>query len=157
MLAASACQRSPVAINTASTSFVNVGAGGQELAHVAVGGAVLVAVLGIDDSFDILARRFLGVADGDELHVGFRQHPVQIARAAAADAHAAHYDAFAGWHRAVAAQRRRGDQAGQGDGAAGQRGALQESAAIQAGRLVGRGCQRFRPRENADSRGNGWQ
>ena len=105
---------------------VNVRARGQELAHVAIHGAILVAVLVVHEPLDGLALGLLGIADGDELHVLLRQHPVQDARAPTADAHAAEHDALAGRDGAVEAQRGSGDDARCSHGTAGQRGALQE-------------------------------
>ena len=47
----------------------------QQLAHVDVGLAVLVAVVCVDDFLHGFAARLPHVADGDELHFLLRQYP----------------------------------------------------------------------------------
>ena len=68
---------------------------GQQLAEVAVGGAVRVAVLRVDHLLDRLAALGLHVADGHEPDVGLLQEAAQVVAAAVADADAADDDLFA--------------------------------------------------------------
>ena len=83
---------------------VDVGPG-QQLEHVAVGGAIVVAVLGVGHGLDRLPPAGPDVADGHELHVRLGDHALQVVPAAGADADGAQHDPLAGRHDAVAAQR----------------------------------------------------
>jgi hypothetical protein len=76
----------------------------QQLAQVAVGDAVPVAVMGVGDGLELLAHPRLHVAGRDVLHVLFRHHRRQHHLAARADADAAEGDAVAGRHPATAAE-----------------------------------------------------
>ncbi len=69
---------------------------GQQVAQIAVRGAILVAVLLVGLLLDGLAARGLNVADGHELHIRFPHEAAQIVSAAIADADAAQDNAFAG-------------------------------------------------------------
>ena len=81
------------AVARRGVDHVNVGTR-QQLAHVDVGLAVVVAVVGVDDLLHGFTARLPHVADGDELHVFSRQHPAaQDALSASAQADAGHGDA----------------------------------------------------------------
>ena len=85
---------------------IDVGPFGQQLAHVPVRRAILVAVFAVHGVLGAFAVAFPHIADGHKLHVGLAEHPAQIAGAAAADADGPHHDPLARRHRAVAPQRR---------------------------------------------------
>jgi len=110
---------------------VDVGALGQELANLGIHAAVAVAVALVDGLLDLLARRLLGIADRHELHVRFRQHPPQVTHSAAADADAAHHDALAGGHGAVAAQGGSGDDGRRREGRTGRGSRLEKPSPRQ--------------------------
>jgi hypothetical protein len=58
---------------------VDIGAFCQELADVAIGLAIVVAVLIVHELLHGKPLLFVGIADGDELHVGLAHHPLQVA------------------------------------------------------------------------------
>ena len=79
-------------------------AAGQQIAQVAVHGAILVAVFSVGLLFDGLPARGLHVANGDEPQVRFLQETAQVVSAPVADADCAQDNAFAGGDTAVPAQ-----------------------------------------------------
>ncbi len=89
---------------------VEVRALGQELANVAVHGAVLFPYFVSTKFLTALAPAAVGVADRQELHVRFVEHLAQHGLAPAAQSDAAQQDALAGCRLAVLAQGPRRDQ-----------------------------------------------
>ena len=114
-------------------------AAGQQLAQVAVRGAVVVAVFGISPPLDRRAARFLDIAHGHELHVGFLEETAQVVGAPVADADAAQDDAFAGGDAAVPAQNGSAHHLGRGQQGAGLECGLEKPPAAEAGARVTRG------------------
>ena len=91
----------------------------EELLHVDVLRAVGVAVVLVHDALDRVAALLAHVADGHELDVLLRQHPVaQVAGTAAAEADGAHHDAVGRRHFAVQPERGGGHEPRQRDRAA---------------------------------------
>ena len=76
----SGCQRSPVAIRTASISVPR-----QQLAEIAVGRAVLVPIALVDPVAGILAPLRVDIADRHDLHVVARRHAALLGPGAADD------------------------------------------------------------------------
>ena len=111
------CQSMPV-IARGDQHGVNVLAG-EQLEHITVHTAVLVAVFGIGHGLDLLAPAGLHVADGDEPHVRLVEHATQHVPATGTDADGAQHRLLTGRHSPVFAQsagwddgRRRQRQAG---------------------------------------------
>src|ERR1017187_9490469 len=76
-------------------------AAGQQIAQVAVHGAILVAVFSVVLLFDGLPARGLHGPNGDEPQVRFLQETAQVVSAPVADADCAQDNAFAGGDTAV--------------------------------------------------------
>ena len=77
----------------------------EQIEHVAIHGAIVVAILLVGHGLDRLAALGPDVAYGHELHVRLGHHALdQVVPAARADADGPQHDAFAGRHQAVAAQ-----------------------------------------------------
>ncbi|MFZ2145700.1 MAG: hypothetical protein WAV28_00655, partial [Sedimentisphaerales bacterium] len=76
---------------------------GQEFRRVVVYDAILVAVPGVHDLLDGLGTFGLWVAHCDKLYVLLRHHPLQVVRAAVADADTSQHDALARGHLSIAA------------------------------------------------------
>ena len=103
-------------------------AAGEQLAQVAVHGAIGVVVAVVGAFLDGLAARFFDVANGDELHVLLRQEAIQVVAAPVADADAAHDDAFAWGNAAILPQDTAGDDLRQREQGAELGGGLEKTA-----------------------------
>ena len=87
-----ACQRSPVAISTASMSVRSA----RKAADLRVHCAVLVAVVAVHEVLDRKTLLLLKIANGDELHVGLADERLEVVHAAVLDADAPQDDLLAG-------------------------------------------------------------
>jgi hypothetical protein len=105
---------------------VNILLLGQQVAHIAVEGAVLVVISAVDHLFHCFAAASADVADRQKLNIGFAQYPTNIARPASADAYGAHEDPLAGCDGSATAQGRSGNDQGNSRRAACRNGALEE-------------------------------
>ena len=100
----------------------------QQLAHVAIHSAILIAVFAIDGVFGRFPPVLHHITDGDPLHIRLTQHPTQIVRPPPAHADATHHDAFARRDFPPATQRRGRDERGQRHRAGGHRPSCQKLA-----------------------------
>ena len=127
MMEAVACQRSPVAMSSASMS-VRVARNSRMSRYIAQ--SLLPYLLSTSrltaSRWDFLASQMATNCTSFSGSIQFR-----TPGAAAADAHAAQHDPFAGRHGAVEAQRGTGDEARRGHSAASDSRALQKTPSRQ--------------------------
>src|SRR5262249_55801328 len=93
------------AISGGDEQSIDVLARGQELAEIAIHGAVLVGVMLIDKMLDELSALLLDIANGDELDILFLEHPAEVKLAARSDADTAQHDARVSGCAAVQTER----------------------------------------------------
>ena len=86
----------------------------EQFTKVAIRGAILVAVLGVDHVLDRLAPIGPDIADGHKPRIRQRQQRTQDIGAAAVDPDAAHRDPLAGGHAAILAECRTRNEHGSG-------------------------------------------
>ena len=108
------CQRSPVAINTASMS-----SRAQDVEHVPIDHAVAGAVMAVDHLLHLLASRQLAVGDGHELRHRKLEKLAEHVAPAIPQADSAHDNPLAGSNRSVGPERAGGDDRGNGHRCAG--------------------------------------